>query len=57
MGRTKDYIIRMRENGIDVLHPEHILDERYYEKYEKHYTQTKRISKKEYKRGQKNKQT
>jgi len=55
MGRTKDYIIRMRENGIDVLHPEHILDERYYEKYEKHYTQTKRVSKKEYKRGQKNK--
>jgi hypothetical protein len=57
MGRTKDYIIRMRENGIDVLHPEHILDERYNEKYEKHHTQTKRVSKKEYKRGQKNKQT
>lgn len=31
MGRTKDYIIRMMDEGLDVLHPNHISDEEYYE--------------------------
>jgi hypothetical protein len=47
MGRTKDYIISMMDRGIDVLHPNYVSDEEYYEKYEEQfYKETKKKDKK-----------
>jgi hypothetical protein len=37
MGRTKDYIIRMMGRGIDVLHPNNVSEEEYYERHKEEF--------------------